>query len=136
MDFVSAPPWLIFGVIESLSVLFFQDPYFLFHIRLLLFIYLNSSLSIDEAESTFHIFRNTQTHIKRKHVLTLDRIIILFNSIIEYIQLHCLCVIFFLIFTGKICERNAFYVTVANKSYSLHTLLLKQFLLVVLLITT
>ena len=136
MGFVSTPPWLIFGVIESLSLLFFQDPCFLFHIRWLLFIYLNSSLSPDEAGLTFHIFSNTPTHIKRKHVLTLDRVIILFNSIIEYIQLHCLCVIFFLIFTGKICERNAFHVIVANNSYSLHTPSLKQLLLVVLLITT
>ena len=132
MGFVSSHPCLISEEIESLSWLFFQDPCFLFHIRLLLFIYVNSSLFLIPR----HIFRNTQTHSKRKHVLTFDRAIIPFKSIIEYILLHCLCVIYFLIFTGKICERNAFHVIAVNNSYSLHTLSLEQFLLVVLLITT
>ena len=139
MGFVSSHPWSMLGEIESLSLLFFQDPCFYFQNNdtwLRLFICLNSLLSIDGTKWTFLIFQDIYNRSKREHMLTFHVAAIPFNSIIENILLHCLCVIFFLIFTGKICERNAFHVIVVNNSYSLVTLSLKQFLLVVLLITT
>ena len=108
MGFVSSHPWSMFGEIASL---FFQNPCFYFHnndIWLRLFICLNSLLSIDETKWTFLIFQNIYNHSKREHMLIFHVAAIPLNRVIEYILLHCLCVIFFLIFTGKNMRKECF----------------------------
>ena len=97
----------------------------------------NYSLSIDKTESSFLISRNNYTHGKGKHMLTFHGAIIPFNSIIEYILLHCLCVIHFLIFTGKNMRKECFPCGCCKQLlFSSYSFIKANPVLLVLLITT
>ena len=98
---------------------------------------LNYSLSIDETKSTILIFWRINIHNKRKHMLTFHGAIIPLNSIIEYIPLHCLCVIHFLIFTGKNMRKECFPCGYCKQLlFSSYSFIKANFTSVVLLITT